>query len=317
MYEKYSSIEDAGIGDGSTAIVADGGEPRCVELPSTLDSLGVSIVVATGNHAPGELLDTARVEGPSIDARVLPLRDVADIAAWLNRLARPIYLDISCLPHAIWAAIIRSAVLERVDLSVCYVEPVSYEPVSATAAGAEFDLSLSIGGQGPLPGFSRLTAQRREESVVLLLGFEGARVGHMAAALGIEDGQVRAVVGDPGMRDEYADVAIAGNRQALERLGLEVPEGLDRCGAADAIGLVRLLQSMASTLPAGSMTIVPLGPRPQALGAILFYLRQEAVGLPTPRLLYDHALRDPSGSTGVGTFHLYDLAAFTREFCVG
>lgn len=95
----------------------------------------------------------------------------------INSLAKSneILLDITTLPHHIWAPIFQAYLKEGKQIRVLYVEPNDYKTHPTPSSANLFDLSISFGGLSPLPGFAKLTAPSDDEPVLLVafLGFEG------------------------------------------------------------------------------------------------------------------------------------------------
>ncbi|MBK6968329.1 MAG: hypothetical protein IPH29_04190 [Candidatus Microthrix sp.] len=287
-------------------ILADSDEPRGKQISDILRAAaGNTLVVQHEQQSRRELLDVVSVVDGA-DRTDLALRDTAQVADFLRAQTFPVTIDISCLPHAVWSAFVRGAVHHKVPLTAWYVEPSRYETEDAQIRNGRY-LSRSVGGAGPLPGFSTLaTGGSGDRTIVFLLGFEGSRLGHMAAALDAFGARVHAVVADPGFKDEYVATAMKGNLQALSRLGISPNVHLERVPANEPLEIVRLLDRLGKD-DGSEMIVVPLGPRTHALGAVIYYLQRELEGNHMPKLVYDHAVRNPQGSSGMGRIFSYSV----------
>ena len=100
------------------------------------------------------------------------------------------YLDVTGLPHHVWAPFLRG-ILRRQEPSFCiYVEPGDYQHSETPTEAAIFDLSDRIEGIAPLPGFVSFPRVAEEEPLfVPLLGFEGARFAFYARECSTEAGE--------------------------------------------------------------------------------------------------------------------------------
>jgi hypothetical protein len=126
------------------------------------------------------------------------------------------YIDVSGLPHHVWAPLVRVA-FQRLDvLCAAYAEPKTYRKHPSPTSQAEFDLSDSFRGIEPIPGFARLSGPEEEKEAIFvaLLGFEGTRARLIASALDPVP-KVFAVVGVPGFRIEYPQITIMSNNEFL------------------------------------------------------------------------------------------------------
>ena len=127
-----------------------------------------------------------------------------------------VYLDITGLPHHVWAPILR-CIRSREEASYCiYVEPGDYQFSAAPTESTIFDLSERIEGIAPLPGFASFFSTKHDESVfVPLLGFEGTRFAHTLEAVQPKRENIFPIVGVPGFRPEYPFYTYVGNKLKL------------------------------------------------------------------------------------------------------
>ena len=101
-----------------------------------------------------------------------------------------------------------------------YVEPGDYRFSVAPTEGTIFDLSDSILGIRPLPGFASLMDVADEDALfVPLLGFEGTRFAHIMDSVQPGRDRVFPVIGVPGFRPEYPFYTYWGNRGSVNGYG--------------------------------------------------------------------------------------------------
>lgn len=221
---------------------------------------------------------------------------------WESVREGPVVLDITGLGHSAWAVLLRGAMSAGRDVLVTYAEPKEYTRSDAPTEGQIFDLSERTGGIRPIPGFASLAENSGRRVCVPLLGFEGTRFLHLISVLQPAAERVIPVIGVPGFRAEYPFHSYRGNRIAL----LEADAWKDcRFAAANCpfSALYALQDIQVSLDPSLSIAVAPIGTKPHALGAMLFYLTSD-----TPvELVYDHPVRSRKRTSGATTVSVYDL----------
>ena len=218
-----------------------------------------------------------------------------------------IYLDITGLPHHVWAPLLRS-IRERDEPAYCvYVEPNNYQFSATPTENTIFDLSERIGGIAPLPGFASFFADVDGESLfVPLLGFEGTRFAYALEAVQPKREDIIPVIGVPGFRPEYPFHTYIGNRQNLweTRAWKNVRYATANC----PFSIYNLLVELFEEDPSRRMIIAPIGTKPHALGAVLYCLDNPA----NTEILYDHPVRKAKRTQGTSRVCLYDLSRMPR-----
>lgn len=214
----------------------------------------------------------------------------------------PIYLDISGLAHHVWAPLVRAARNVRTELKVVYVEPYSYKPHPSPASPTVFDLSLGFGGLAPLPGFARLLGPKDETKtlMVAMLGFEGSRPERLALQIDTVP-KIIPIIGVPGFRLEYPAFTVASNRAFLNeyRAGSDIHLARASC----PFEAFKALDGLKCDYPEHYMYIAPVGTKPHSLGAVWFALENPT----STELMYDHPIRKPNRTGGIGLTHIYDI----------
>lgn len=212
------------------------------------------------------------------------------------------YIDISGLPHHVWAPLIRVAFQRLNVVWAIYAEPKTYRKHPSPTSQAEFDLSDSFRGIEPIPGFARLSGPEDEKEAVFvaLLGFEGTRARLLASALDPVP-KVFAVVGVPGFRIEYPQITLMSNNEFLteHRAHAEIRYAVASC----PFGVFDVLKELHRDCSGRYMYIAPIGTKPHALGAICYALRNPS----NTELMYDHPNRKPGRTDGIGLLHIYTI----------
>jgi len=241
---------------------------------------------------------TVRCRGAT--AKDVSLLDDASLAELL--FGDSIYLDISGLAHHVWAPLLRVAYQKRSTLKVVYIEPANYRPHPSPASSTAFDLSSAFGGLAPLPGFTRLSGPADETKTlfVAMLGFEGNRPERLALQMDSVE-RVIPVIGVPGFRLEYPAFTVACNRSFLEEY--RAHGDIRYARASCPFEAFDTLAELQRDYPDHYMYIAPVGTKPHSLGAVWFALENPTV----TELMYDHPVRKPGRTQGLGLTHIYDL----------
>lgn len=296
----FESLDDVELPANSVLFAGESPEPRSK---------------STVTFAARADIDFVKIEetGPyeiSIGGRVVSLRNVDSLAAALT-VGNPsqCVIDITGLTHPVWSGLIRAAWASGIPMWACYVEPAEYKFSRVPTQSAPFDLSLSIQGLEPLPGFARLRREGADPVVVALLGFEGARFGYLLEQLEVLPDHVIPVVGAPGFRIEYPLFAFVGNRRSLWNTGAY---GRVRYAAAnDPFHLFYCLEEIRSEFaPDRPFVVAPIGTKPHSLGSVLYALHDEEFGSGAVELAYDHPNRNPRRTRGESRLLLYHVSEF-------
>lgn len=235
---------------------------------------------------------------------VLGLNDGAEVERLLR--GKRVLIDISGLDHATWAPFFRASHALRLQTKVLYAEPERYREHKNPISSSRFDLSATLEGLAPLPGFARLSGPPDEEKClfVSMLGFEGNRPECLAIQIEPRP-KVVPVVGVPGFQVEYPAFTVACNRHFLEeyRANSEIRFARASC----PFEAFAVLESIHIDYPDHYLYIAPVGTKPHALGSIWYALRHPD----RCEILFDHPVRTPGRTAGVGVMHLYDFGSFS------
>ena len=243
------------------------------------------------------------------DVSTVGLRSARAIEEFLaSQRYRAVYLDITGLPHHVWAPLVRG-ITGRAEKAFCvYVEPGDYQFSPNPTETTIFDLSEKIQGIAPLPGFVSLSSGGQEDVLfVPLLGFEGARLAFTLEAVQPKRENIFPVIGVPGFRAEYPFYTYVGNR--LKLLETRSWQNVRYAAANCPFSLYSVLSELADCYPTRRMVVATIGTKPHALGAILYYL-----GNPNKiELLYDHPVRKAARTQGTSRVCLYDLSRLSHH----
>ena len=214
-----------------------------------------------------------------------------------------IYLDITGLPHHVWAPLLRAAVTTSKLVSVVYVEPRTYT-FSRTPTEAEiFDLSEAIHGIIPLPGFGVLGEPEDEDLVLFVpfLGFEGHRLAFVLEQVQPPLRNIVPIIGVPGFMPVFPFHTYLGNKNILGQGTLHTQ--IRHVMANSAFDAYYELQEISAEYPEHTLKIAPIGTKPHALGAVLFTICTNR----SVEVVYDHPIRKPNRTTGSANILVYDI----------
>ena len=238
------------------------------------------------------------------ETRTIPLRSGEQLRAFFLEIKSEIvYLDITGLPHHVWAPLLRAATSTSTKVSVVYVEPRSYA-FSPTPTEAEiFDLSEAIHSIHPLPGFGVLSEPEDEDLVIFVpfLGFEGHRLAYILEQVQPPGRKIFPVVGVPGFMPVFPFHSFLGNKNILAHGNLHTQ--IRHVIANSAVDAFYLLQEIAKDYPQHVLKVAPIGTKPHALGAVLFALWTDR----TVEIVYDHPIRKPNRTIGSANILVYDI----------
>jgi hypothetical protein len=258
----------------------------------------VQVDVAASSHHEVALRRNGSLE-------IVRLREPSELARGVAAGTGGCLIDVSGLPHHLWAPMVRASLLAGLGTQAMYVEPATYRSQQAPSAAADsFDLSSGFDGVRPIAGFERLARTRRSRRSVYvpLLGFEGSRPKHLLNELDPE--MTVPIIGLPGFRADFPTVAIAANRSFLRESGGS--RKLRYARAACPFDAFLVLDEILSSEQADVLQVAPIGTKPHALGAVLFAIKRGA----RAEVVYDHPHRRAHRTAGVGITHVYDVSGF-------
>jgi hypothetical protein len=302
--ELFASLDDVELPEGAVILAGQTAEPRSKSTAVVAANRGVAMADVRAEGTSSVVITSSGVD------RRASLRNVDNLVDVLRALDGTRYLvDVTGMLHSVWAALLRAAWQARLPIWACYVEPAEYAFSRVPTQGSPFDLSLSISGLAPLPGFARLESRTADTLVVALLGFEGARFGYVLEQLEAAAADIVPIIGAPGFRIEYPLFAFVGNRGPLTASGAY--ERVRYATANDPFDLFFALEDLQREVGEHRpLVIAPIGTKPHAVGAVLYALDQEAERPGRVELVYDHPDRNPRRTRGQSRLLLYYVSEF-------
>ena len=301
----YGGWDSFGLEPGSTYIYGTSVEERSV-LPAAWEEAADDVTFvrfSSLENTPSRDFSRCIAETDG-GVSTLHLRGGSQLRTFFTETtSEVVYLDITGLPHHVWAPLLRAAVAIPKVVSVVYVEPRSYT-FSPTPTEAEiFDLSEAIHGILPLPGFGVFNEPEDEELVLFVpfLGFEGHRLAYVLEQVQPPRRNIIPIIGVPGFMPEFPFHTYLGNRNVLAHSNLHTQI---RYGIANsALDALYLLQQIAGDYPQHLLKVAPIGTKPHALGAVLFALYANR----SVEIVYDHPIPKPTRTIGSGNILVYRI----------
>lgn len=278
---------------------------------------GVGIEEDRADTIVGELVDSEAVQLCRVEdlddaqcrvhglERTVNLYEAADLQALVSSMGGLVGVDLTSLEHRVWAPLVRALVEAGTEFVALYAEPNDYRR-SDDLPGAVYDLSTSRGIE-PLPGFARLARRQDDDGYFApLLGFEGARLGHIFDQEEVEVSKTSPVIGSPGFRVEYPTYTYLANRDSLSLDRME--QRVEYARASCPFEAYRALERVHARAGGKHLRVAPIGTKPHALGGILYAIRHE----PIVELIYDHPVRSKGRTRGSRGVYVYEVSAFLK-----
>jgi hypothetical protein len=240
----------------------------------------------------------------SIDGVAVPMDDLA-----LKLIAfggRELVLEATSLSFAelfVAAYAARSAGISRIIF--VYVEPAHYSKPQRSGSShvREFDLTTEIPGFIGIPGRSQPLDHGRKQRVLFLVGYEGDRLDRAFETLNLEPRTCGVVFGVPAFSagwemNTFSNVAPIMNERRIDG-------GVFFCAADNPVAVFELLQREYKVHAGNHIDffVSPIGTKPHGIGALLFLLENEDVGL-----LYDHPEPKKGRTEDLLTWHQFDAS---------
>jgi hypothetical protein len=170
-----------------------------------------------------------------------------------------------------------------------------------------YDLSTTRGIE-PLPGFARLSKRNDEQGYFApLLGFEGARLGHIFDQEEVDVVRTSPVIGMPGFRIEYPTYTYLANRDILSLDHME--RRVEFARASCPFEAYRAIERIHAHAHGKHLRIAPIGTKPHALGAVLYAIGHAS----TVELIYDHPVRAKGRTRGSRGIYLFEVSDFLKS----
>lgn len=311
LTQVFRGWDEFRLEDGSTYIHGRTAEERSLHPVSWETSAGDVRFVRFASLEGGDARDFSRCTAKSEHvAKTLQLRGRSQVRDYLGNFeARSAYIDITGLPHHVWAPLLKAALDTFSSVSVVYVEPRSYTFSQTPTQADVFDLSEAIHGIMPLPGFGVFVEPDSDDQVLFVpfLGFEGHRLAYVIEQVQPPIRNVFPVIGVPGFMPEFPFHTYVGNRNVFERSTLHTQVLFGN--ANSAFDAYYILQEIAARFPQHLLKVAPIGTKPHALGAILFAIRSERA----VEIVYDHPIRKQDRTRGSANILVYNVTELLSQ----
>lgn len=293
---KLSTTDLSAVGIGSLLYGQDIDEERASTIVSAL--VGSSAVARRVRLEE----DEAHFAADHYPGRV-NLFEGSELQQFIGALDGVVAVDLTSLEHRVWAPLVRALIDQQRSFVALYAEPDDYRKTD-DLPGAVYDLSTTRGIE-PLPGFARISRRREDRGdFAPLLGFEGARLGHIFDQEDVEVARTSPIVGSPGFRMEYPGYTFVANRDtlALDRMDQRVEFARASC----PFEAYRALERVHDRVRNRHLRIAPIGTKPHALGAVLYAINHAD----TAELVYDHPKRSQGRTRGTRGVYVYEVSDF-------
>lgn len=238
----------------------------------------------------------------------IPLNSTEAIGKFFSSYTfKVLYLEVTGMSCRLVAPLMKYAIQSGIEMRVVYSEPREYLLREFQKEGFNQDLSESVSGVYPLPGFIRLVPFKEEPLFVILLGFEGGRFTYLVTNKQPSSDKILPVVGVPGYRIHYPFETFWGNRHALR-----TTKSYERVVFAEANSIVDsylTLGKISYDKRDPNMIIAPIGTKPHAIGAILYAIKNQH----KVELLYDNPKRSLHRTEGVGRILVCNVTKLFNE----
>lgn len=212
-----------------------------------------------------------------------------------------VYLDVTGMNCRVAAPILKVLLEDGTPTKVVYAEPCDYIVKEFQKEGLHKDLSETVEGVKPLPGFVNLIPYEKSPVFVSLLGFEGGRFAYLVSDQNPSDEQIRPIIGVPGYKMDYPYISIWGNRNILTTR--RCWRYIDYAEANSIVDIYFKLNHIFNDNHQCRMVVAPIGTKPHAIGAIVYAIKH-------PReveLLFDNPKRTLHRTEGVGRVSICDV----------
>lgn len=190
------------------------------------------------------------------------------------------------------------------NISILYIEPLHYysSKKDSVLNRRSFDLSKEVNNFSGLPGNLLNLSKDRATKILFLLGFEGSRLDQAMEQLFIDPNNVNLLFGVPAYNAGWETNSYSNNIGVIKERFLTGPKYF--AAANCPIGTYRIISKLYRSCNYSlkeRFMVIPIGTKPQAIGAALFACTNDDIGVS-----YDNPIGSPDRSLEVGKCHLVD-----------
>lgn len=218
-----------------------------------------------------------------------------------------LYIEVTGMCCRLVAPLMNFAIKKGIKINIVYSEPKEYLLEKFQNEGLNKDLSESVEGVSPLPGFIRLVPFKDEPIFVVFLGFEGGRFSYLVTNKQPSFDKILPIVGVPGYKMHYPFETFWGNRNAFQ-----TNKSFERVVYAEANSIVdsyMTLKRISYDKRDPNMIVAPIGTKPHVIGAILYAIKNPQ----KVELLYDNPKRNLHRTEGIGRILVCDITKLFDE----
>lgn len=302
--ETWTNVKEKELPPNSLYIYAQDTEARSIYCPHSLTQCNEACYFAEVKELEEDVIDIC---GSRFAKRTISLYSPASILGFVKELNPTlVYLDVTGMSSRVVAPVLKALLEGGTDMRVVYVEPQEYIIEEFQREGINKDLSETIDGVDPLPGFGSFMPLNDDTLFVALLGFEGWRFAYLLKEQEPADDKIRPIVGVPGYKMKYPFDSLWGNRQAINKT--ECWRYLDFAEANSIVDVYFKLEELYKDSRRQRMVIAPIGTKPHVIGAVLYAIKHDD----RVELLYDNPKRTLHRTKGVGRVMVCDVTSLYK-----
>lgn len=189
-----------------------------------------------------------------------------------------IAVDISCMTRPYYFLIIKYLAKDIgiKTLTIYYTEPESYK--FGSGRYTEYKSSHGAMAIAEIPGFSGDIDLKKDSALIVILGFDGEMASYIVEGIGAKE--IIAINGFPSYETKFKDISIVNNKEILNN----IPQNNVHYSPADnPFETYNEIARIVNRLRDKNITIAPMGTKPMALGACLYALENEWIGIIYPK----------------------------------
>ena len=299
LYTEFCDIKSHVLQNDAVFFYEQDTEDRSVYCMNELRTNNPTVKFIGIVEAEDDMIDLW-VDGEQIDR--LSLHSAASILVFV-RQRRPscVYLDVTGMNCRVAAPFLKVFLENKVSTKVVYAEPSDYIVEEFQKEGIHKDLSETVDGVKPLPGFVNLIPYDDSPVFVSLLGFEGGRFAYLVSNQNPYDEKIRPIIGVPGYKMNYPYISLWGNRHILTQH--RCWDHIEYAEANSIVDIYFKLNHIFNESHHSRMMVAPIGTKPHAIGAILYAIKHPN----EVELLYDNPKRTLHRTEGVGRVSICDV----------
>lgn len=214
-----------------------------------------------------------------------------------------ILIEATTLTFAEILLTIKQAKIHSCNLTVLYLEPVSYSQkrTEFRVHKREFELSASTPGYKPIPDFINSYLGDKTSKTIFIAGYESERINRGIEENSILTSQCSLVFGVPAFQVGWEMNSFANNLRVMkeQRISGDVYYSSANNPGSTYDVLENIYYSLRET---EELFIAPVGPKPAGIAVALFIVENDNVSV-----YYDHPSKKPTRSVEVKKWHLYDI----------